>query len=82
MILVIGTLLFNIVSALIRALIECSLRIGVLVPEADALIALLLKRIGGAEGALLSESELDIIPFVFFLFFIFVRITGQGKLRL
>ena len=59
-ILVIGTLLFNIVSALIRALIECSLRMGVLVPEADALVALLLKRIGGAEGALSSKSELEL----------------------
>jgi hypothetical protein len=60
MILVIGTLLFNIVSALIRALIECSLRMGVLVPEADALVALLLKRIGGAEGALSSKLELEL----------------------
>jgi hypothetical protein len=59
-ILVIETLLFNIVSALIRALIECSLRIRVLVPEADALIALLLKRIGGVEGALSSKSELEL----------------------
>jgi hypothetical protein len=30
---------------------------GVLVLEADALVALLLKRIRGAEGALSSESE-------------------------
>ena len=61
MILVIGTLLFNIVSALIRVLIEYSLRIGVLVLEADTLVAPLLKRIRGAEGALLSklESELE-----------------------
>jgi hypothetical protein len=56
-ILVIGTLSFNIVSTLIRALIECSLRIGVLVLEADALVALLLERIRGAEGAPSSESE-------------------------
>ena len=60
MILVIGTLLFNIVSALIRAPIECSLRMGVLVLEADALVAPLLERIGGAEGALSSESELEL----------------------
>jgi hypothetical protein len=59
-ILVIGTLLFNIVSALTRALIEYSLRIGVLVPEADALVAPLLERIGGAEGALLSKSESEL----------------------
>jgi hypothetical protein len=59
-ILAIGTLLFNIVSALIRVPIECSLRIGVLVLEADTLEALLLKRTeGGAEGALSSESESD-----------------------
>jgi hypothetical protein len=56
-ILVIRTLLFNIVSALIRVLIEYSLRIGVLVLEADVLIVLLLKRIKGAEGALSSKSE-------------------------
>jgi hypothetical protein len=50
MILVVRTLSFNIVSALIRVLIEYSLRIRVLVPEADTLVALLLERIGGGGG--------------------------------
>jgi hypothetical protein len=59
-ILVIETLLFNIVSALIRVLIEYSLRIEVLVLEADTLVVLLLKRIGGAEGAPLSKSESEL----------------------
>jgi hypothetical protein len=59
-ILVIETLLFNIVSALIRVLIEYSLRIEVLVLEADTLVILLLKRIGGAEGAPLSKSESEL----------------------
>ena len=59
-ILVIRTLLFNIVSALIRVLIEYSLRIEVLVLEADTLVVLLLKRIGGAEGAPLSKSESEL----------------------
>jgi hypothetical protein len=59
MILVIRTFSFNIVSALIRVLIEYSLWIGVLVPEADTLVVLLLERIKGAEGALLSKSELE-----------------------
>jgi len=58
MILAIGTLLFNIVSALIRVPIECSLRTGVVVPEADALIGPLLGRAEeGAGGASSSESE-------------------------
>jgi hypothetical protein len=59
-ILVIETLLFNIVSALIRVLIEYSLRIEVLVLEVDTLVVLLLKRIGGAEGAPLSKSESEL----------------------
>jgi hypothetical protein len=59
-ILVIRTLLFNIVSTLIRVLIKYSLWIGVLVLEADILVALLLKRIKGAEGALSSKSELEL----------------------
>jgi hypothetical protein len=59
MILVIGTLSFNIVSALIRAPIEYSLRIGVLVLEADTLIAPLLERIREAEDTLSSKSELE-----------------------
>jgi hypothetical protein len=50
MILAIGTLLFNIVSALIRVPIECSLRIGVLVLEVDTLEALLLERTEGGGG--------------------------------
>jgi hypothetical protein len=57
-----GTLSFSIVIALIRALIECSLQIGVVVPEADALVVVLFGRAGGgAKGALLSklESELE-----------------------
>jgi hypothetical protein len=67
-ILAIGTLLFNIVSALIRVLIECSLRIRVLVLEADTLEALLLKRTeGGTEGALSSESELDLEGILYYL---------------
>jgi len=57
MILAIGTLSFNIVSALIRVLIEYSLRIRVLVPEVDALIAPLPERIRGVEGAPSSKSE-------------------------
>jgi hypothetical protein len=57
MILAIGTLLFNIVSALIQVPMEYSLRIGVLVPEADALVAPLPGRIRGVEGASLFESE-------------------------
>jgi hypothetical protein len=68
MILAIGTLLFNIVSALIRVLIECSLRIGVLVLEADTLEALLLERTeGGAEGASSSESESDSEGILYYL---------------
>jgi hypothetical protein len=60
-ILAIGTLSFNIVSALIRVPIECSLRIGVLVPEAEVLDALLFGRTGGgAEGALSLESESEL----------------------
>jgi hypothetical protein len=59
-ILAIGTMSFNIVSALIRVLIECSLQIGVLVLEAEVLDTPLFRRIGGgAEGALLLESELE-----------------------
>jgi hypothetical protein len=38
---------------------EYSLRIGVLVPEADALVAPLLRRIRGVEGALSFELELE-----------------------
>jgi hypothetical protein len=66
-ILVIGTLSFNIVSALIRVPIECSLRIGVLVLEVDILVVLLLKRIGGAEGALSSKSELESEGILYYL---------------
>jgi hypothetical protein len=70
MILAIGTLLFNIVSALIRVPIECSLRIGVLVLEVDTLEALLLERTeggGGVEGALSSESESDSEGILYYL---------------
>jgi hypothetical protein len=67
MILVIRTFSFNIVSALIRVLIEYSLWIGVLVPEADTLVVLLLERIKGAEGALLSKSELESEGILYYL---------------
>jgi hypothetical protein len=66
-ILVIGTLLFNIISALIRALIKYYLQIRVLVPEADTLVAPLLERIGGAEGALLSKSESESEGILYYL---------------
>jgi hypothetical protein len=52
---------FNIVIALIYALIEYSLQIGVVVLKADALIVVLFKRAEeGAKGALLSKLELEL----------------------
>jgi hypothetical protein len=40
---------------------------GVLVPKADALVALLLKRIGGAEGALSSKLESELEGILYYL---------------
>jgi hypothetical protein len=68
-ILVIETLLFNIISALIRVLIKYSLRIKVLVLKVNTLIALLLKRIKGAEDTLLFKLELELKGILYYLSF-------------
>jgi hypothetical protein len=63
-----GTLSFSIVIALICALIECSLQIGVVVPEVDALIVVLFGRAEeGAKGALLSELESELEGILYYL---------------
>jgi hypothetical protein len=46
---------------------EYSLRIEVLVLKVNILIALLLKRIRGAEGALLSKLELELKGILYYL---------------
>jgi hypothetical protein len=68
-ILVIETLLFNIISALIRVLIKYSLRIKVLVLKVNTLITLLLKRIKGAEDTLLFKLELELKGILYYLSF-------------
>jgi Mn2+/Fe2+ NRAMP family transporter len=57
-ILAIGILSFIIISALIRVLIKCSLRIKVLILEVNILIILLLKRIERVKGASSFKSKL------------------------
>ena len=53
---------------MIRAPIECSLRTGVVVPEADTLIVVLFKRAGGgAKGALSSELKLELEGILYYL---------------